>query len=81
MSQMTLTAARELLGWTQSELARRADESTSNIRDLEQGLNANPSWALVSRVINALRDGGLKTIEHEAIFPVAARNARKRKAS
>jgi len=73
MSQVTLTQARGLLGWTQSELARRSSESVSNIRDLENGENGNPSWGLVSRVTAALRKGGLKTLQPETLFPVDTR--------
>jgi transcriptional regulator with XRE-family HTH domain len=71
--QLTLVQARELVGWTQSELARRAGESVSNIRDLEQGENGNPSWGLVSRVVGALQKGGLKNLRPEHIFPVETR--------
>lgn len=73
MSLMSLAQARELLGWSQSELARRAGESVSNVRDLENGVNTNPSWGLVSRVVTALRKGGLKNIRPEALFPVEIR--------
>lgn len=75
MSQMTLVTARELLGWTQSRLAREADEHVSNIRDLENGVNQNPSYALVMRVINALKRGGLNGLSPEDIFPVPAKVA------
>lgn len=75
MSQMTVLQARELLGWTQSELARRAKESQSNIRDLENGVNQNPSWQLVARVVLALRKGGLKKLQPFDLFPVDERRA------
>lgn len=75
MSQMTLVTARELLGWTQSRLAREADEHVSNIRDLENGVNQNPSYALVMRVINALKRGGLNGLSPEDIFPVPTKVA------
>lgn len=70
MSQMTIEQARTLLGWTQSELARRAGESVSNIRDLENGENKNPSWQLVGRLVLAFRKGGMKKIEPFDLFPV-----------
>ena len=75
MSQMTVNEARELLGWSQSELARRAKESVSNIRDLENGVNQNPSWQLVGRVVIALRKGGLKKLQPFDLFPVTERKA------
>lgn len=75
MSQMTVLQARELLGWTQSELARRARESQSNIRDLENGVNQNPSWQLVGRVVLALRKGGLRKLQPFDLFPVQERKA------
>lgn len=75
MSLMTLGQARDLLGWSQSELARRAGENVSNIRDLENGANGNPSWGLVSRVTAALRKGGLKNIRPETLFPVDMRKS------
>lgn len=73
VTQLTLVEARERLGWTQSELARQAGESVSNIRDLENGENGNPSWGLVSRVVSALQKGGLKKLRPENIFPVVER--------
>ena len=70
---MTLQQARTVLGWSQSELARRAGETHSNIRDLENGGNANPSHALVTRVLRALHRGGLKGLTAQDLFPVAER--------
>lgn len=75
MPQLSLAATRELLGWSQSELARRAGESVSNIRDLEQGINTNPSWNLVSHIVDALREGGLKNVQASDLFPVKERKA------
>lgn len=75
MSQMNITQARELLGWNQSELARRAGENVSNIRDLENGENQNPSWQLVGRVVIALRKGGLKKLQPFDLFPVHDKKA------
>lgn len=69
MPKMTLNQARELLGWNRSELARKAGQSVSNIQDLEDGSNRNPSFALVMQVIDALRRGGLKNLQPEDIFP------------
>lgn len=75
MSQMTVVQARELVGWTQSELARQAGESVSNIRDLETGENRNPSWQLVGRVVIALQKGGLKKLDPFSLFPVQQKAA------
>jgi transcriptional regulator with XRE-family HTH domain len=73
---MTIEQARGYLGWGQSELARRAGESVSNIRDLENGENKNPSWGLVYRVTCAFQRAGLKKIKPEDLFPVADRESR-----
>lgn len=72
---MTLHEARTLLGWSQSELARRAGEIHSNIRDLENGSIARPSHALVTRVMRALHAGGLRGVKTEDLFPVGPRGA------
>jgi transcriptional regulator with XRE-family HTH domain len=56
---MTLSEARGLVEWTQSELARRAGEPQSNIAALENGRNNNPSHALVMKIVTAFRAGGL----------------------
>lgn len=62
---MTLQEARDLVKWTPSELARRAGETHSNIRDLENGRNTNPSHAMVMRIVQAFRDGGLPGFKPE----------------
>lgn len=79
MSRMSLEHARGLLKWNQSQLAREAGETHGNIRDLETGKNARPSYVLVMRIVNALRRGGLTGITPEEIFPVTERPARARK--
>ena len=70
---MTLQEARTLLGWSQSELARRSGETHSNVRDLENGTNANPSHALVTRIMRALHAGGLRGVTADDVFPVRAK--------
>lgn len=70
MAQIPLEQARELVGWTQSRLAREAGEHVSNIRDLENGVNSNPNYALVMRVTTALRRAGLTALNPEDMFPV-----------
>ena len=68
MPKMTLVQARELLGWNRSELARKAGQPVHNIQDIEDGRNANPSFALVMAIVEALRGGGLKKLQPEDIF-------------
>lgn len=70
MPNMTLAEARDLAGLTQSELARRVGVSRSTIYELESGRNGRPAWELVSRIVAALRDAGLKGIAPEQLFPV-----------
>jgi DNA-binding XRE family transcriptional regulator len=65
---MTLSQARDLLGWNKSELARRAGQSVHNIQDIEDGSNQNPSFALVMQITEALRNGGLKNLQPEDLF-------------
>lgn len=65
---MTLTQARELLGWNRSELARKAQQPVGNIQDIEDGSNGNPSFSLVMAITDALREGGLKNLKPEDIF-------------
>lgn len=67
-----LTAARGRLGWSQAELAKRAGQTRSNVRDLENGRNANPSHALVMSLVAALRAGGLLELMPENLFPTPA---------
>lgn len=69
---MTLQEARQRLGWSQAELARRAGQTHSNVRDLENGRNGNPSHALVMSLVRALRDGGLSELSSEDLFPPSA---------
>lgn len=68
MPKMTLAAARELLGWNRSELARRSGQHVSNIQDIEDGSNRNPGFATVMQIVGALRDGGLTNLQPEDIF-------------
>lgn len=70
---MTLVQARELINWSQSDLAREAKESNSTISELENGHNENPSYGLVMRVVKALQRGGLTGVTAEDIFPVDLR--------
>lgn len=69
---MTLSDARGLIGWTQTQLAREAGTSVSTINDLENDNNKNPGYQLVMRVVKALQRGGLPGVTAEDIFPVKA---------
>lgn len=67
---MTLSAAREALGWTQTRLAKEVGVSVSTIHDLESGHSKDPGYQLVMRVVQALKRGGLAGITAEDVFPV-----------
>jgi transcriptional regulator with XRE-family HTH domain len=49
-----LRELRQAKGWTQEELARRADMSVSTIRGLEQGIVADPIWSTVIKLAEVL---------------------------
>jgi len=70
MPKVTLTQARELVGWTQTRLAREASAAVSSINELEHGHNTNPGYQLAMRIVQALQRGGLAGVSVEAIFPV-----------
>lgn len=67
---MTLTQARQLLGWNQTRLAKEAGEKISAIFDLESGRNLRPAYVLVMHIFHALQRGGLRGVAVEDIFPV-----------
>lgn len=67
---MTLTQARQLLGWNQTRLAKEAGEKISAIFDLESGRNLRPAYVLVMHIFHALQRGGLRGVAVEEIFPV-----------
>lgn len=68
---MTLEHARGLVGLSQSELARRAGLKRQDIYDLESGNNQRPSWQVVGRIVQAIRDSGMPGLQPEQIFPIA----------
>lgn len=70
MAKYTLIEARALVGLTQTQLAEAADVAVSTVSDLERGGNLNPGYALVMRIINALRRAGLKALKPEDVFEV-----------
>lgn len=51
-------AARALMKWSVHELARRAGVSVSTVQRLESDTSSRPSDPLVTRIIEALREGG-----------------------
>ena len=59
-----------MVGWTQTELAEEAGTAISTISDLERGGNKNPGYALVMRIVAALRRGGLRGLSPEDVFPI-----------
>lgn len=67
---MTISEARELLGWTQGQLDREAGLPKGTTHDLESGRNRDPRHKTVVRITRALQRGGLKGITEEALFPV-----------
>ena len=66
----TLEQARELVGITQSELARRAGVGRDVISDIERGDTSRPSWETVGKLVRALRDAGLVGLQPEQIWPL-----------
>lgn len=68
---MTLAQARELTSLSQSELARRAGLTRQDIYDIESGNNQRPSWQVVGRIVQAIRDSGMPGLQPEQLFPLA----------
>jgi len=73
MGNMTLREARTLVNLTAAELATKAGLDRSTIYDLEANppRNNRPSWELVYRVTEALREAGLPGVTYEQLFPVS----------
>jgi len=74
MSGMTLGQARDLVGLTQAELARRAGLTRQDIYDIESGNNQRPSWQVVGRIVQAIRDSGMPGLQPEQLFPLAEKS-------
>jgi DNA-binding XRE family transcriptional regulator len=70
---LTLEQARELVGLSQAALARRAGLSRQDIYDIESGNNQRPSWQVVGRIVQAIRDSGMPGLQPEQIFPLAGK--------
>jgi len=58
-----LRAARSLLGWSQSDLARQADLSLPTVKRLEGGFGPNVSEEARARLKTALEIGGVSFID------------------
>lgn len=68
VARMTLAEARDLLKWTQAKLAAESGLERSAVYDIEAGRSQNPSYITVSKIIAALRSGGLVGLTPEDIF-------------
>jgi transcriptional regulator with XRE-family HTH domain len=68
MHKMSLTQARELLGWSQSQLSREAGLNNSAVRDIERKRIRRPAYASVMAIVTALQRGGLTGLKAEDIF-------------
>jgi transcriptional regulator with XRE-family HTH domain len=64
-----IRAARGLLGWSQSELARRAGLSLPTIKRVESGVGAKVSEEARARIQDALEKGGVRFIEQNGGGP------------
>lgn len=70
--QLTLRAAREMLGLTQHQLADRAGVKRSAIDDIERGRSTRPAYVTVMCIVRALKEAGLNGISAEDVFPIDA---------
>ena len=64
-----IRAARGLLGWSQSELARRAGLSLPTVKRLESGTAARVSSDARARIQRALESGGAQFISENGGGP------------
>ena len=71
-----LRQARSLLGWSQSKLADRSGLNVSAINDIESGRSKLPSYEFVMAIVGALKRGGLRGLDVQAVFPVNGRSTR-----
>jgi len=78
-------AARESLGWTQTDLARRADVSTRLVSEFERGRRSNVSLETTLRLLAevgvVMRLTDARGVSHEIQDPAAARAARAARAA
>jgi transcriptional regulator with XRE-family HTH domain len=76
-------SARLVLGWTQAELARRAEVSPTTVSHLEDGMSVQGRIGM--RIREALAGGGLDFAERDGVatisFPLQAYEPRKHASS
>jgi ribosome-binding protein aMBF1 (putative translation factor) len=65
MSPEQSRAARGWLGWSQTELAKRASVSLSTVRDFEMG-HRTPIPVTLAALRRAIEDGGIRLLEDQA---------------
>lgn len=76
MQRMTLKDARDLINWTQKDLADRANVSVSTINRIENDKAYDTSVATSLALVEALRDGGLVGLSLESIAWSSASSSR-----
>lgn len=75
MTPTQCRAARSLLDWSQSELAKKANLSESTVRDYEKGRRV-PSANNLSAIRHALRAHGVMVIEDGESSPIGGEGVR-----
>ena len=60
-----IRAARALLGWTQADLAAKANVSTNAINSIERG-KADPKLSTINAIRKALEAGGVEFQDGDA---------------
>lgn len=60
---LTCRTCRNLLGWSQKELADRAEMAMASINRLERG--SNPSMSTVRKIVRLFQDAGLEVIQDQ----------------
>jgi len=75
-----IRAARGLLGWSQSELAKRAGLSLPTVKRVEAGTGPRVSDEARARIQKALETGGVQFISENGGGPGVRRRQRSRKA-
>jgi transcriptional regulator with XRE-family HTH domain len=60
---ITCRTCRTLLGWSQKELADRAEMAMASINRLERG--SNPTMNTVRKIVRLFQDAGLEVIQDQ----------------
>ena len=60
---ITCRTCRTLLGWSQKELAERAEMAMASVNRLERG--SNPSMNTVRKIVRLFRDAGLEVLQDQ----------------